>query len=41
MKNYTPAYRYPLTENDGWKKLTGNVPVKMTNEYLFRALLQS
>ncbi len=41
MKNYTPAYRYPLTENDGWKKLTGDLPVKMTNDYLFRALLQS
>ncbi len=41
MKNYTPIYRYPLTESDGWKKLTGTLPVKMTNDYLFRALLQS
>ena len=41
MKNYTPVYVYPLTEDDGWKKLTGELPVKMTNDYLFRALLQS
>jgi len=41
MKNYTPVYVYPLTQNDGWKKLTGELPVKMTNDYLFRALLQS
>ena len=41
MKNYTPVYVYPLTKNDGWRKLTGELPVKMTNDYLFRALLQS
>ena len=41
MKNYTPVYVYPLTEDDGWKSLTGELPVKMTNDYLFRALLQS
>ncbi|MBO6112541.1 MAG: PD-(D/E)XK nuclease family transposase, partial [Lachnospiraceae bacterium] len=41
MKNYIPVYVYPLTRNDGWKKLTGELPVKMTNDYLFRALLQS
>ena len=22
MKNYTPVYVYPLTKNDGWRKLT-------------------
>ena len=41
MENYTPVFRYPLTENDGWKKLSGELTVKMTNDYLFRALLQS
>ncbi|MBQ9607292.1 MAG: Rpn family recombination-promoting nuclease/putative transposase, partial [Lachnospiraceae bacterium] len=41
MKNYTPVYVYPLTEDDGWKSLTGELRVKMTNDYLFRALLQS
>ena len=41
MKNYTPVYVYPLKQNDGWRKLTGELPVKMTNDYLFRALLQS
>ena len=41
MKNYTPVYSYPLTEDDGWRRLTGGLPVTMTNDYLFRALLQS
>ena len=41
MKNYTPVYSYPLTEDDGWRRLTGELPVTMTNDYLFRALLQS
>ncbi len=41
MKNYIPQYVYPLREDDGWKELTGDLPVRMTNDYLFRALLQS
>ena len=41
MNNYKPVYVYPLKESDGWMKLTGELPVKMTNDYLFRALLQS
>ena len=41
MKNYIPQYVYPLKRDDGWKKLTGSLPVRMTNDYLFRALLQS
>ena len=41
MKKYTPVTKYPLIKSDGWKKLTGELPVKMTNDYLFRALLQS
>ena len=41
MKNLEPMYSYPIVENDGWKDLTGALPVKMTNDYLFRALLQS
>ena len=40
-KNYTPVYVYPLREDDGWGRLEGELPVKMTNDYLFRALLQS
>ena len=41
MKEFKPVYRYPLKKSDGWRKLTGELPVKMTNDYLFRALLQS
>ena len=41
MSSYEPSYAYPIVENDGWKNLTGELPVKMTNDYLFRALLQS
>ncbi len=31
MESYTPVFRYPLTESDGWKKLSGELPVRMTN----------
>ena len=41
MKNYIPVEVYPLVESTDWMKLTGELPVKMTNDYLFRALLQS
>ena len=41
MENYTPKFVYPLVKTDEWKKLTGELPVKMTNDYIFRALLQS
>ena len=41
MKKFKPVYKYPLKKSDGWKNLTGELPVKMTNDYLFRALLQS
>ena len=41
MKDYRPTYKYPIEYSDGWKKLTGRLPVRMTNDYLFRALLQS
>jgi len=41
MKNYTPKFVYPLVKTDEWKKLTGELPVRMTNDYLFRALMQS
>ena len=30
-----------MAYRDDWKKLTGPLPVKMTNDYLFRALLQA
>lgn len=41
MSNYIPATKYPITENDAWKSLSGELPVRMTNDYLFKALLQS
>ena len=41
MKKDELMYKYPIEENDGWKELSGELPVKMTNDYLFRALLQS
>ena len=41
MYNYTPVTVYPVKESDDWMNLTGELPVKMTNDYLFRALLQS
>lgn len=41
MKNYKPVEVYPLIESREWMKLTGELPVKMTNDYRFRALLQS
>ena len=41
MKNYTPVAVYPLIESDDWMNQTGELPVTMTNDYLFRALLQS
>ena len=34
-------YRHEMAYRDDWKKLTGPLPVKMTNDYLFRALLQA
>ena len=36
-----PMEVYPLKETDDWKSRTGDLPVKMTNDYLFRALMQS
>lgn len=41
MNNYKPVTVYPLVESDDWMNETGKLPVKMTNDYLFRALLQS
>lgn len=41
MKKYRPVDIYPLVESDDWRNQTGELPVKMTNDYLFRALLQS
>ncbi len=41
MENYKPVFSYPIRDSDGWKELTGELPVRMTNDYLFRALLQS
>ena len=41
MKNYKPVTVYPLVESDDWMNQTGALPVKLTNDYLFRALLQS
>ena len=34
-------YKHQIPYNGDWKKLTGPLPVKMTNDYLFRALLQA
>ncbi|MBR1628150.1 MAG: PD-(D/E)XK nuclease family transposase, partial [Lachnospiraceae bacterium] len=34
-------YAYPAVKTDDWKRLTGPVPVRLTNDYLFRALMQS
>ena len=34
-------YKHEMAYRDDWKKLTGSLPVKMTNDYLFRALLQT
>ena len=41
MEEYLPMYEYPIVDDDGWKRLSGKLPVKMTNDYLFQALLQS
>ena len=41
MKNFKPVEVYPLVDSNDWIELTGDLPVKMTNDYLFRALLQS
>ena len=41
MNELVPMYKYPIVDDDGWKSLNGELPVKMTNDYLFRALLQS
>ncbi len=34
-------YKHEMPYRDDWKKLSGKLPVKMTNDYLFRALLQA
>ena len=34
-------YKHQIPYNGDWKKLTGPLPMKMTNDYLFRALLQA
>ena len=34
-------YKHEMPYSDGWKKQTGKLPVSMTNDYLFRALLQA
>ena len=34
-------YRHVMPYRDDWKQLTGKLPVSMTNDYLFRALLQA
>ena len=41
MKDFKPMEVYPLKRDDGWKKMTGELPVMMVNDYLFRALMQS
>ena len=30
-----------IKRNEGWKQLSGELPVSMTNDYLFKALMQS
>ncbi len=37
----TKDYRHEMAYRDDWKMLSGPLPVKMTNDYLFRALLQA
>ena len=34
-------YKHEMPYRDDWKRLSGKLPVKMTNDYLFRALLQA
>ena len=34
-------YKHEMAYHDDWKKLSGPLPVKMTSDYLFRALLQT
>ena len=34
-------YKHEMAYSDGWKKETGELPVTMTSDYLFRALLQA
>ena len=34
-------YKHVMPYRDDWEKLTGKLPVSMTNDYLFRALLQA
>ena len=34
-------YKHELAYRDDWKALSGELPVNMTNDYLFRALLQA
>ena len=35
------SYNNKIPYNDGWKELSGKLPVELTNDYLFRALLQA
>ena len=37
----TKDYKHEMAYRDDWKSLTGELPVKMTSDYLFRALLQA
>ncbi len=32
---------YQISRDDNWRSRTGHLPIKLTNDYLFRALIQS
>ena len=40
-KEQSMMEEFPLELNNEWKQLSGKLPVRMTNDYLFRALIQS
>ena len=40
MAKSKAVHEIKITRNDGWKKLSGDLPVRMTNDYLFRSLMQ-
>lgn len=40
MNNTSENYLQTMSSDDAWLSATGPVPIRMSNDYLFRALLQ-
>ncbi len=40
-KEKNNRHEFPIIQDDSWKQKSGELPFKMTNDYLFRALMQS